>query len=519
MFLVAENRNKLLVKPEVFKRVDHKYFTEKKLIEYKGDKWVVVPFDERTNSILTRHNIKDVPAPIEYYYNWPGRWKPFKHQVATAKFLTTYHRCFVFNEMGTGKTMAALWAADYLMSQNHIKSTLIISPLSTIQSVWGDALWESFHHRKYEVIYGSKQKRIEALKRKADFYVINHDGIKIPEIAKILEQRKDINHVILDESAVFRNQKTGRYKAMWNIAGPNSGRSLWSLTGAPMPKEPTDIWAQARLINPELVPKFFNRFKHELMHQVSPFKWVPKKGWEEKCYSMVKPSIRFTTEQCLDLPPITYIEHQTAMSPKQAKIHDAILNKYKAEVLEGKIVAANEGVKLNKLIQITSGACYTSDHNVVELDPKDKLKVLEETVYEANCKCIVFTPFTHSIDVIYKHLKSKFRVEKISGATSLNKRSEYFREFQQGDLEVLVAHPGCMAHGVTLTASSTIVWFAPIDNYEIYEQANARIRRAGQVQHQTIVHLQCSKEEQRVYTRLKNKEKTQGLLLDLLESS
>ena len=517
-FLPVPQRQKLLVAPEVFKTVSHKLFQKKALIEHKGSKWVVLPFDDVTNTILARHQLKP-PAPIEHFYTWPGRYQPFKHQIETAKFLATYDRAFCCNRMGTGKTMSALWAADYLMSRGIHKKVLIVSPLSTLERVWGDALFESFYHRKYEVVHGSKAKRMKSLARTdVDFFVINHDGLKIREISELLDARKDISLVILDESAVFRNQKTGRYKALWKIAGPDSGRSLWSLTGAPMPTGPTDIWAQARLINPALVPKYFNRFRNEMMVQVTQFKWVPKKGWEDKCYSMLKPSIRYSTEECLDLPPISYLTRQVAMSKSQQKVYDEVYSTCVSEAREGQIVALNEGVKLMKLLQIACGAVYTSEQETANLQPTPKLDELTDIVYETKRKCIIFTPFVHSIKMLREHLRKSFSVASIYGGTSAKRRNEIFTEFQQGDLEVLLAHPQCMAHGVTLTAACNIVWFAPIDNYEIYEQANARVRRAGQTQHQNIIHLQCSYIERRVYDRLKIKEKTQGVLLELLNT-
>lgn len=517
-FMALPQRERLMVSLDIFKKVNHRLFPKKQLIEYKGDKWVVLPFDEASNTVLMRHQLNP-PSPIEHLYKWPkirGQFTPFKHQVETAKFLAANPRAFCFNDMGSGKTNSALWAADYLISKGIHKKVLIIAPVSTLERVWCDALFETFHHRTFSLVYGSKQKRLQALEDDADFYVINHDGLKIKDVYEHLIKRKDITHVILDESAVFRNQKTERYKAAWDIAGPDSGRGLWALTGAPMPTGPTDIWAQARLLNPALVPKYFNRFRNEMMVQITQFKWAPKKGWEDRCYSMLKPSIRYSTEECLDLPPISYLTREVAMSKEQKKVYDDIHKKYVAEAKEGQIVALNEGVKLMKLLQIATGAVYTSDSDIADLKPQAKLDELTELVYETNKKCIIFTPFIHSIKMVEKHLKKSFSVATVHGGTSAKKRAEIFSDFQTGDLEVLLAHPQCMAHGVTLTAACNIVWFAPIDNYEIYEQANARVRRAGQTQHQNITHLQCSDIERRVYDRLKTKEKTQGVLLELL---
>jgi SNF2 family DNA or RNA helicase len=519
MFIVAKSRQKLLIDPVVFKKVDHNHFDTKKIIEFKDRKWVVLPFNEHTNAVLTRYAL-NAPAPIEHYYNWPGRYKPFKHQYETAKFLAAHPRCFCLNEMGTGKTLATLWAADFLLTRGLHKSVLIISPLSTIDSVWGDTLFESFHHRSYEVLHGSTTKRLEALSRPAQFYIINHDGIKMPEVLDALKKRSDISLVICDEFAVFRNHSTQRYKSLWTLAGPDTKKSLWALTGAPMPKAPTDIWAQAKMVNPTLVPKYFSRFRNELMIKISNFKWIPKAGWETKCYAMLKPSIRYTTDQCLDLPPMTYMDHIVALSKEQKKAYDSMVAHYKVEAAQGKIVAANSAVKLSKLLQIACGAVYTNEGQSVWLNPQPKLTELENIIDETLRKCIVFAPFKSIIDQLHSEVaKMGFKTAKIYGDTSIGKRNTIFKDFQHENLEVLVAHPQCMAHGVTLTSSSTIVWFGPIDNFEVYEQANARIRRAGQTKHQNIIHLQASAVEKLVYAKLKNKEKTQDVLLELLKSN
>jgi type I site-specific restriction endonuclease len=43
------------------------------------------------------------------------------HQKDTASFLTLNRKAFVFSEPGTGKTLSALWAADYLMQRGEVR--------------------------------------------------------------------------------------------------------------------------------------------------------------------------------------------------------------------------------------------------------------------------------------------------------------------------------------------------------------------------------------------------------------
>jgi SNF2 family DNA or RNA helicase len=74
-----------------------------------------------------------------------------------------------------------------------------------------------------------------------------------------------------------------------------------------------------------------------------------------------------------------------------------------------------------------------------------------------------------------------------------------------------------MAHGLTLTSASTIIWYGPINSNEVYTQANVRIERIGKKQVSNVVHIEATDLEHRIYERLKNKQKLQGLLLDLIQ--
>lgn len=92
-------------------------------------------------------------------YIWPARkgLTPYSHQIETTKFLLTYKKAYVLNEMGTGKTMSALWASDFLMINDKVRRVLIIGPLSTLQSVWGREIFMNFPHRKYRIAHRNKR--------------------------------------------------------------------------------------------------------------------------------------------------------------------------------------------------------------------------------------------------------------------------------------------------------------------------------------------------------------------------
>lgn len=485
-----------------------------KEIMYKGKQFVAVPHNLDTTKVLNNLGIK-VPSPIKHYYKWSGGFTPFDAQRETAAFLTMNRRAFCLNDLGTGKTMSTLWAYDYLKSQGKVNKLLVVSPLSTLERVWADEIFRNFPHITFSVLHGTKKRRIDLLKQDVDVYIVNHDGVKV--IQDELEKRSDIDIVVIDEiSQCARNASTGRWKALKAVT--KNTPYLWGLTGTPIPNEPTDAWAQCRLVVPDNVPPYFTRFREEVMYKASQFKWRPRQGALETVDRVMQPSIRYHRDDCVDLPPTMYQTLEVALTADQQRMYNDMLSNLATELDGEQIQAVNEAVKLMKLVQIACGTVYSLDGETVEIPPVERLKVLVELIEQSNSKTIVFVPFTASVEMVAAHLRDLgYSVGIIYGAISKAQRDETFHGFQKREHpQVLVAQPAAMSHGLTLTEASTIVWFAPVTSAETYEQANARITRPGQKHSQLIVNIEGSAAERRIYQRLKEKTTTQGLLLDII---
>jgi len=489
-----------------------------KILNVKGNKYVAVRHGLDEVKVLRNIGIQ-APSPIHYYYDWPGRFKPFNAQREAAGFFTLNNRAFNLSEMGTGKTMATLWAFDYLRSMGAALKALIVTPLSTLERTWADEIFNHFPHLNASVLYGNRDKRLRMLNTDADIYLINHDGIKVSGFVEAIQARTDINLVIIDEIAqVARNAGTGRYSCLKRIC---AGRDVWGLTGTPTPNAPTDAWAQCRLVSPDKVPVYFNRFKDAVMKQITQYVWVPRPNAMDIVYQSMQPAIRFTRDECVDLPPCMYETRQTELTPEQSSLYKQMLTKLKAEAEEGQILAVNEAVKAQKLIQIACGVAYTSDGDNVVAHPGPRLEVLREVIEEAGTKVIVFVPFVGVLNYVADFLRAhQITVECIHGSVSKAERDRIFQDFQHSSYpKVLVAQPAAMSHGLTLTSASTIVWYAPITSADIFEQANARITRPGQKHNQFIVMIEGTEIERKYYKRLKDKQKLQGTLLDLVRDS
>ena len=790
-----------------------------KTIEVQGRELVVVKHGLDETKLLRNLGIK-VPSPIRHHYAWSGSYTPFEAQRVTAEFLTLCNRAYVLNDIGTGKSLSTLWAYDYLHRIGNVDSVLIVAPLSTIELTWGSEIFRHFPHLDYQVLHGDRAKRLRLLDQDADVYIVNHDGVKI--IKDALKDRDDINLVVVDElTQVARNSGTDRWHALNAVINKQKPRKAWGLTGAPIPNSPFDAWAQCRLLTPETVPAYSNKFRDMVMRQLGPYRWEPRDNAVDTVNEVMRPAVRFSRDDCIDLPPVMYETRSVAMTPDQARAYKEMLNKMRTEADNNEILAVNEAVKAGKLVQIAciayntdvltdrgwvpiqdvgesdlvwdgeewvaqGGAVYkgfrpvvsvngvrmTEDHKVwvgewveakeiingnarekfgrtevrlpssvgagrhqqigdgnlvvpvrlreqsrpcepvpsgeaprasaqlrmpprqrnaqndehadlrrvdqheapllesvrqglaelwrtryqymralaglvreflrgygrrvregidprageqrwpvlpgelrmgdtnaaeqqsakqqvhryskgaydggggresvriekgdtggasgevqvastagadrtydlIDCGPRNRFVVRGETgtpVIVHNCgvaysttgdevsipatprlnvvneivdacahKVIVFVPFVSAVNHVAKFLRDQgHTTECIHGGVSRSERETIFRAFQNGsDPKVLVAQPAAMSHGLTLTAASTIIWYAPVNSNDTFVQANGRITRPGQKNDQFIIMIEGSSIERRMYERLKNRQQMQGVLLDLVRA-
>ncbi len=166
--------------------------------------------------VLKNLGVKNVPSPITARYDWPGRFKPMSHQIDTAAFLTLHRRAFVFSEPGTGKTLSALWAADYLMRTKQVRRCLILCPISIMHSAWVQDLSNSIIHRSAIVAHHQQAtRRIEMVQGDYEFVITNYDGLKL--IANEINNDGRFDLVIADEANAYKNVSTERWKALQKI--------------------------------------------------------------------------------------------------------------------------------------------------------------------------------------------------------------------------------------------------------------------------------------------------------------
>ena len=476
---------------------------------------VAVPWDWNNAEKLTHMRIKGVPSPIQRDYKWPRPmgFEPFDHQKDTASFLSLRRRAFCFNEQGTGKTASVIWAADYLMTLGLIKRVLVVCPLSIMQSAWQADLFKFAVHRSVDVAYGDSAKRAKIISGPAEFIIINYDGIAT--IADHMLNHGNFDLIVIDEANAYKNVQTKRWKLMNKFVTPSTW--MWMLTGTPAAQSPVDAYGLGRLCVPNRAPRFFGDFREAVMQKFGMFRWEPRPDAEKQVFEMLQPAIRYEKSQCLDLPEVTFVNRIAPLTPSQKKYYKELKNQMLLEMAGEEVSTVNAAAKMNKLLQISCGAVYSDSGATIEFDVSDRLRVVQEVIDESSHKVLVFVPFRHTIELLRDYLTNNGTTcDLIHGEVPVQKRTAIFKDFQEKqNIKVLIIQPQAAAHGVTLTAADTIIWYAPVTSTETYLQANARIDRPGQKNAMTIVHIEGSPVEKRLYAMLQGNINNHEKVVDL----
>lgn len=478
---------------------------------------VLVNWGYDESMVLKNMGVKNVPSPIGRAYTWPGMYKPMTHQRETAEFLTMHKRAFCFDEMGLGKTAASAWAADYLMTIGQVKRVLIICPVSIMQAAWQQDLFKVLMHRTVGIAHGARAKRVQVLESECNFCIINYDGVGIVE-EEIKAGGFDL--IIMDEANNVKSSTAKRSRAIKRLIGVDT--RVWLMTGTPAAQSPEDAYGLAKLVSPERVPKFFGSWRDMVMQKLTMYKWVPRARAKDIVHNALQPAIRHTKEECLDLPDMVYVDRMVPLTKQQEKYYKVLKEQMLALAAGEEITAVNAASLLSKLLQLSVGSAYgDADKNgnkpVIEFDVKPRLDALDDVIQESSHKVIIFAPFTHTIALLERDLaKRGYTTATINGSVPQGKRGAIFSAFQyQPDPKVIIIQPQAAAHGVTLTAASTVVWFGPTTSLDTYLQANARAHRKGQQNKVTVVHMQGSPAEAKLYKALSVRGAEHVNLMDL----
>ncbi|AJA50075.1 putative protein p41 [Clostridium pasteurianum DSM 525 = ATCC 6013] len=443
---------------------------------------------------------------------------PHSYQEYAANHILNNPAAGLFLDMGLGKTVTTLTAIDDLLFLGEVNKILVIAPLRVAEDTWSTEIdkWDHLN-LKISKVLGSVKERTIALNIDADIYITNRENVDW--LVERCFKNWTFDMVVIDELSSFKSSKAKRFRALRKVR-PYFKRIV-GLTGTPAPNSLIDLWSQLYLLDGgKRLGKTISSYKEQYFtpgnrNQFVVYNWNLKEGAEEAIHNKISDiCISMKAEDYLNMPE--RIDNEININ-----LSDRIINKYKQlekdlvlELGEDDITAANAAVLTNKLLQMSNGAIYSENHDVVEIH-EEKLKALLDIIEAANGKpVLVFYSFKHDFDRIKSFLKSK----KVS-ATGLED-SKDIKKWNEGKIPVLLVHPAGAGHGLNLQyGGNIIVWFGLAWSLELYQQANARLYRQGQKENVIIHHL-ISKGtvDEDVMRALGSKEINQNTLLEAVKA-
>lgn len=392
----------------------------------------------------------------------------------------------------------------------------MIAPLSVAKKTWTDEIekWDHLQHLTFSKILGNEKKRLEALNKKADVYLINRENVEW--LVNYYQRAWPFKTVIIDELSSFKSNSAKRFKALKKVR-PKMERVI-GLTGTPSPNTLLDLWPQIYLLDQgERLGKTITQYRNKYFvpaqkngHIVYSWKLIP--GAEEAIYEKISDiCVSMKAKDYLNLPPRTDNIVKIELSDSDKRKYKELEREYVLELSDSDVVASNAATLSNKLLQLSNGAIYDENGEAKEIHSK-KLEALESIIEEAQGQpVLVFYQYKHDLERILKKFKE---------AKNLDVSDGDIEKWSDGQIPILLAHPQSAGHGLNLQKGGhIIVWFGLTWSLEYYQQANARLDRQGQTAPVIVHHLitQDTIDEQ-VIKSLQNKKVGQDALMSAVKA-
>ena len=462
--------------------------------KFKDGKWI---FPDYALPTLQKYGLVAQDLKIE---------KPPRIEYKLSPFLRGYQKdivndalnagCYgIFAETGTGKTLISLEIAS------HFKKTLVLCPLSVIETAWIDDCKKFYPQMKIINCWSNTSDgRFDLLDEEADVYVMNYESYKIVR-NKIMKSNFDC--MIVDESSCMKNMKSQITSMILGMINVIPHRFV--LSGTPAPNRFDEFFPQMKFVNPDIFGNnkygFLQTYSHQSMKD--PHVWYQTDEDKEKFNArLTEQAVFLKKEDCVDLPEKVFQVRSFEMASEQRQHYNELLNDIKSHINEWSKFEFT--AKLMKLREITSGFVYTKDSNVITMDsnkPKALAEILEEI---GNKQVIIWCQFQHEI----KSLAEQFGgVALISSSSKTKERYEIIRDFRDGKIQYLFTHPTLMGKGLTFVNCTYNVYYSLSFSYEEFKQSQDRIHRIGQTNKCTYIIMQAKDTiDEKIYSCLQRKE-------------
>ena len=427
--------------------------------------------------------------------------KPYGHQLTALEKSSDKKVYALFMEMGTGKTKVAIDNLAMLYDKGKVNGALIIAPKGVYKTWYSQefpvhmpnhvhykmVLWQATINQK-------QKKRLDTLFTTGVALHILIMNVEAFSTTKGMEfARKFLSchetFMVVDESTTIKNPEAKRTKNIINLAIHAKYRRI--LTGSPVTKSPLDLYKQCEFLDPYLLDHssyYTFRSRYATMRTAnfngrSVQLVVGYKNLAELSEKLKPFSYRVLKDDCLDLPPKTYMKRIITLTPEQQKVYRQMKQMALAE-MNGKVITTMSALtQLMRLHQITCGH-FKADDDSIQLIKNNRLSQLLEVLDELEGKAVIWAHYQFDVQTIVKAITEKYGEKSVVtyyGLTPNEIRQSNIERFQTKDeTRFLVGTPQTGGYGITLTAASTMIYYSNGYDLEKRTQSEARIDRIGQ---------------------------------------
>jgi len=442
--------------------------------------------------------------------NYKFKTKPYEHQLKALEMSWNREVFAYFMEMGTGKSKVLLDNIAMLYDAGKIDAVLIIAPKGVYKN-WYDSeipihmvnhvqrkmvLWQA-------VINQKQQQKLDTLfKSETDLHILimNVEAFSTKKgldfASKFLLSHKAL--VAVDESTTIKNPGAMRTKNILRLSNMSKYRRI--LTGSPVTKSPLDLYTQCLFLDPYLLDfssyyAFRNRYAEmrtanfggRSIQIVAGYKNLPELAKTLKPFSY-----RILKDDCLDLPPKTFMKRVIQLTPEQKKVYAQMKSMALAELKGKMITTVNVITQLMRLQQITCGHFKADDGSFQEIK-NNRVDELMDLIEEIEGKTVIWAHWQKDVQIIKETLIKKYgkcSVVDYYGLTPQDERQENIKNFQQrAEVRFFVGTPQTGGYGITLTAASNMIYYSNGYDLEKRLQSEARIDRIGQNKPMTYIDI------------------------------
>lgn len=443
------------------------------------------------------------------------KYKPHSYQEYAIRYIETHPISALLIDMGLGKTSITLTAIRNLLFDSfEVCKVLVIAPLRVAKNTWTDEIkkWEHLSTLTYSLIVGNENERLSALNEKADIYIINRENVDW--LVNKSGYKFDFDMVVIDELSSFKNHQSKRFKSLMKVR-PLVKRIV-GLTGTPSSNGLMDLFAEFKILDMGKRLGYFigqyrnTYFKPDKMNGPIVYSYKPLPNAENAIYEKISDiTVSMKANEYLKMPELLTSNYVVELSNSEKNQYDEMKKSLVLEITDGEITASNAASLSNKLCQLSNGAIYDDEQNIVEIHDR-KLEALEDIIESMNGKPLL-TAYWYRHDL--ERIKSRFSVREI-------KTSEDISDWNDGKIPVALIHPASAGHGLNLqSGGSTLVWFGLTWSLELYQQTNARLYRQGQKNTVVIQHIIAKGTiDEQILKALQRKDKTQSDLIDAVKA-